>query len=711
MLNQITLTCFRKHQSLTIVFTNGIQVIRAANEGGKSTLLEAIGYALFGTRALRTTFDQAVTWGEDAKRLKVSLILTVGDATYTFTRGKSGAEVLFQGKVFVTGQDAVTSFASHLLGADVGTANKLMVASQNSIRGALEEGPKALSQMIEDLAGFDTFDRILSEASTKLYLGSPAMAEDRLKRAEAGLTDMLSSMPPEPDVVAHEKTLGEMQAKLCRWTEQLPGLRTASAGAVKAWQDGSALYLKRVALEEKVDRTLRTLKDADKLVKELMPATKVVVDTSPIEGLKEKIALSLDHNKRKAAYKAFLELPSGPRWESASVPFPTALKDTEFNVNVLNTMVSGAGYEVKALKAKRFDSDTCNKCGQKLPDAASIAAVNAEVDKGLAALAEKLKDLEEQRGIERGYQQKLTDLAAFATRYTTAADQIRDYVVWDITTYPGTATWSGPVPEGEATDVVALCRRRIIDIETQVKAVDSAKAKLELAVDQKSKADDNYLAAVKAFADFDGPTAEDIVALTAVKDQAIADEQVAEGTLIVTKAEMASITKDHEAAVALWTMAQQRVESTRAAIAECKDEIKALAFNNALVKKLRTIRPVIANKLWNTVLASVSVMFSTMRKEESWVTKEGSGFMVNGQPVESLSGSTLDILGMAIRCAMLRTFLPQCGLLVLDEPGHGCDSDRVESMLGFLKGVNFQQTLLVSHEEVSETVADNLIIL
>ena len=711
MINQITLNCFRKHQALTIDFTNGIQVIRAGNECGKSSLLEGIGYALFGTRALRTTFDQAVTWGEDAKRLKVSLTLTVGDATYTFTRGKSGAEVLFQGKVFVTGQDAVTSFASHLLGADVGTANKLMVASQNSIRGALEEGPKALSQMIEDLAGFDTFDRILSEASTKLALGSPAMAEDRLNRSEASLIAMLSSVPPEPNVVAHEKALGTLQTRLRSFGEQLPGLRTESAAAVKAWQDGSALYLKRVALEEKVDRALRTLKDADKLVKELMPATKVVVDTSPIEGLKEQIALSLDHNKRKAAYKAFLELPSGPRWESASVPFPTALKDTEFNVNVFNTMISEAGYEVKALKAKRFDSDTCSKCGQKLPNAEAIAARNAEVDKGLAALVEKLKDLEEQRDKERSYQRKLTDLAAFATRYTAAADQIRDYVVWDITTYPGTATWNGAVPEGEATDVVALCRRRILDIETQVKAVDSAKAKLELAVEQMSKADDNYLAAVKAFADFDGPTAEDIVALTAVKDQAIADEQVAEGTLIVTKAEMEALTKDHEAAVALWTMFKQRVDAMYDTIAECKDEIKALAFNNALVKKLRVIRPIIANKLWNTVLASVSVMFSTMRKEESWVTKEGSGFMVNGQPVESLSGSTLDILGMAIRCAMLRTFLPQCGLLVLDEPGHGCDSDRVESMLGFLKGVNFQQTLLVSHEEVSETVADNLIIL
>ena len=77
--------------------------------------------------------------------------------------------------------------------------------------------------------------------------------------------------------------------------------------------------------------------------------------------------------------------------------------------------------------------------------------------------------------------------------------------------------------------------------------------------------------------------------------------------------------------------------------------------------------------------------------------------------MESLSGSTLDILGLAIRCALLKTFVPQSSLLVLDEPMHGCDSERVESMLGFLKTVDFQQCLLVSHEEISESVADNII--
>lgn len=710
MLNQLTLTCFRKHQSLTIDFTNGIQAIRAANEGGKSTLLEGIGYALFGAKALRTTFDQAVTWGEDAKRLKVSLTLTVDDATYTFTRGKSGAEVLFKGKVFVTGQGEVTSFAASLLGADSATASRLMVASQNSIRGALEEGPKALSQMIEDLAGFNTFDQILEAAASKLVLGSTAMVEDRLSRAEASLADLLKSVPPAPNVAAHEKALGEMQTKLNLTSEQLPGLRAAADAATKAWQDGSALYLKRVALETEVERTSRTLKDADNLVKELMPATQVVVDTSPIVGLKEQIALSLDHNKRKVAYQDFLHLPSFVRWDGTRQSFLLALKDSDGSLATLRTAASDLGYEVKSLKAKRFDSDTCSKCGQKLPNAEDIAARNAEADEGLASLAEKLKDLAAKTDAETQVNKGLKNLESFATRFESATERLTDFLVWDVTTYPGTVTWNGPVPDADPQDVVEL-RRRIVDIETRAKAVDTAKAKLELAVEQMTKADEAYRGAVGALAGFVGPDADAVLALTDAKDQAISTQQVAEGALIMLRAEMDTRSREHASAFAIWASAQNRIDGVRCTIAECKDEMVSLAFNNALVKKLRTIRPAIANKLWNTVLASVSVMFSTMRKEESWVTKEGSGFTVNGQPVESLSGSTLDILGLAIRCAMLRTFLPQCGLLVLDEPMSGCDSDRSETLLGFLKSVNFQQTLLISHEEVSETVADNLIIL
>ena len=108
MLNNLTLHNFRKHQDLSVDFSGGINVIRAVNEGGKSTMLEAIAYALFGSRSLRTPIEQTVTWGEPVNSLKVELVITVDGKVYHYKRSKSGAEVTLNGQVFCTGQNEVT---------------------------------------------------------------------------------------------------------------------------------------------------------------------------------------------------------------------------------------------------------------------------------------------------------------------------------------------------------------------------------------------------------------------------------------------------------------------------------------------------------------------------------------------------------------------------------------------------------------------------
>jgi DNA repair exonuclease SbcCD ATPase subunit len=185
--------------------------------------------------------------------------------------------------------------------------------------------------------------------------------------------------------------------------------------------------------------------------------------------------------------------------------------------------------------------------------------------------------------------------------------------------------------------------------------------------------------------------------------------EAAKGTVILTRKEIDDKVSAFDSVTKLWDALKAMVTEAEKNIAEHEADLASLSFNNGLIKKLRAIRPVIASRLWNTVLSSVSVMFTSMRRTESLVTKGKTGFMVNGMPVESLSGSTLDILGLALRCALLRTFIPRCGLLVLDEPQHGCDADRSEAMLGFLKSIGFDQTILVTHDHVSETVADNLI--
>jgi ABC-type transport system involved in cytochrome bd biosynthesis fused ATPase/permease subunit len=91
------------------------------------------------------------------------------------------------------------------------------------------------------------------------------------------------------------------------------------------------------------------------------------------------------------------------------------------------------------------------------------------------------------------------------------------------------------------------------------------------------------------------------------------------------------------------------------------------------------------------------------------VTKDGDGFKVNGKSIDGLSGSTKDILGLAIRLALVRVFLPHAPFLILDEPSAACDDQRTEAMMGFLVSVGFDQMLVVTHESTSEQIASSLI--
>ena len=125
MLKKVKLQKFRKHLDLSVNFAEGLNVIRADNEGGKTTITESVSYALFGSRALRNSLDETVTWGHSVKDLHVEV--EYGD--YTISRGKGGAEVLAMGQVLVTGQAEVTKFCENLVGCDANTAANLMLSS------------------------------------------------------------------------------------------------------------------------------------------------------------------------------------------------------------------------------------------------------------------------------------------------------------------------------------------------------------------------------------------------------------------------------------------------------------------------------------------------------------------------------------------------------------------------------------------------------
>ena len=126
---------------------------------------------------------------------------------------------------------------------------------------------------------------------------------------------------------------------------------------------------------------------------------------------------------------------------------------------------------------------------------------------------------------------------------------------------------------------------------------------------------------------------------------------------------------------------------------------------------VRLARPRVADKLWSLVLGAVSRYFTQMRGEGRVVSRDADGFKVNARPVAGLSGSTMDILGLAMRVALVKTFLPTAPFLVLDEPAAACDDDRTQAMLGFLSASEFTQVLACSHDPISESVAGSVVVL
>lgn len=262
----------------------------------------------------------------------------------------------------------------------------------------------------------------------------------------------------------------------------------------------------------------------------------------------------------------------------------------------------------------------------------------------------------------------------------------------------------------EQPDIGAL-ERKAVEIENAIAARDRSAAKVEALNDLIARCDAEVEALNLSKAALNCISASDYVALFA--NYGTLSQAVEAAKLAVAEVDerITIQSRSFNEAKDAWDRADALLSGITAQIDQAVKDIEAINFNNALVKKVRAARPIVGNKLWAMVLASVSSIFSAIRGDKSVVSRDEGGFTVNGQPVECLSGSTLDVLGLAIRVALVKTFIPSAGLLVLDEAAAAMDSDRTLSFLAYVASCGFKQTILVTHESVSEDFANSVITL
>lgn len=692
MIKKLELTCFGKHVSSTIDFTSGLSVLRGANEAGKSTMLNGISYALFGTRVLPGPLEDMATWGHNVRDLKV--VLHYGD--YVISRSKAGAEVTAMGQTFVTGQVEVTRWCEQLLGADATTANSLMFANQMGLRGILNSGPKATSVLIEDLAEFKIFDEILEAAEHKLSLGSAAIQEDRLRNMLEQIQALpVVEEPAKPNASAMDDEIATLSGKVNDEQTELAKL--------------NELYQAELCVRAERDRIWDECTRIDTAHNELLwEAAKVVVhgEVRPTTDLETEIADATEHATVLEAYQKFLALPLPVYTDRAKVE--AAVKDCQDTIKRAEADRVAAVMARTEAKAKLVTSSVCGFCNQDVSNFPEVALKNAALQKVIEAAEEQEKTASALRDYEH-LSQALTkgvfDQEADILRKVRGIEQ---FVERDDTVVPVKITWKGQAPSMVAPDVQAL-KAELAKIRAQNDAILKGRAKLETLSEQREKLATQRQALNRkhnALVIMEVHEFQGIVLQMGKLEMEIAGTKTRVEALVQEKV-LAQQTYNEQ--VRQWKQAveQRRVLEDR--VAETRKEIDTLAFNNGLVKKVRAARPTIGNTLWTMVLMSVSKIFSAMRGEESLVTKGKEGFLVNGKPISCLSGSTQDLLGLAVRVSLVKMFVPNSSFLILDEPSAACDQDRTNALLGYVAASGFEQVIMVTHNQLSESFADTLI--
>lgn len=721
MIKYALLQNYRKHKHLEVNFTEGLNVIRSANEGGKSSLLEAVMYALYGAEVLRDTIAETVTWGVKVNDLKVKVVLGLQGMDYTFTRSPNGAECNYGGGK-VVGQTEVSSFAAELIGANAKTGSNLMLANQGNLRGALEEGPKALSSHIETLANFDLFETLLDNASKELSTGSTKHLETRL----SDLKNMtVADVPPPPplNTQAHEDEIQQIQS----WIPSYDLDITQAREDMQAKEDALRSHT-NLSNQLAKDNDLLALKKQEKLDAEAK--AKVCVPPAEIEAATKALAEAEHFAQVKEAHRQFqVCLTQTKDHLRFPITVPELLKTLEGQQGVLtNTLdaVRTTQTDIRLLEQqiemtrKHISHDeTCPTCGQTRTNLEDIRTANAVAEASilddtrvLEAFRTKLTD--QQTAIQTT-KESLQDLESlvrtnnqlhdFAAKYSTYVKVDESQAV------PGTLVWVGPVVNAttDAAQYRLECASALQVLQDRVAACAKAEARVvaltEVIAEQEEKIarTQGQLQAVMAV------SPEQVAEAKRTWDNALVKRSNAVANLAELQAQLNAMVNEYNRAM------QQHKDSIEARashykqISDMEQDIKDVEFNNRFIKKIREARPIVSDKLWAMVLSCVSVIFSQMREEQSVVSKDAKGFKVNGVTTSSLSGSTLDLLGLAIRTALVRTFLPHASFIILDEPGAAMDTERVENMLAFLMTSGFRQTLLVTHEDISEQFASNLI--
>lgn len=711
-LQSVMLENFKRHATLEVQFSPAVTAIRGPNYAGKSSVLQAVFYAMFGATAVPGGRQAVVRTG--AKTCKVEFNFDLDGKACKVSRTLTTANVLVEGELVATGNSPVSAWFEDLFGMDQKTVMLLAYSSQGETSALVTLGASALNKIIETVANTDYVDKLVEKAglrirSLELDLAAVPAALDQslleatiegLETTVAEKEHSLSLVDKAITVVSAQLETADLEFKSA--VEHNSKVQAANKLYVQAEAQHKAAIESLKQLEEKhadlaADKNdYKALIDSlDTDIKQLQLAnSEALVNNAKHESTKEQFVKVCNWIEGKG--KDMVE--ADKEWQPVFDTLAPEYEKLKLESSALVTEYDAANIAVKKAE-KNLKSSACVTCGRPMEDS-HLELVQKELDKA----KEHFED------IRLKHEKKDKELKN-ATKEYNRVKALLPQAGWQ-------EWWTKALAEREVLEKTIYSMKYV--------EVDSTKlADLQHKVQQLRLVQDR----IKTFTTAQESWKFQVVELSQ-RVVELESKQELEIDIVEVSARRGALQNEyHETKVRKYDLQSVLTYMKReldVGKKRLQDELtnegkrvmleRSLSRFKAFQKWLRDNKAAFMESIWAGLLGVCSEFVAQVTSNRvTSIERDNEGsfwFTENGDrlPIVCASGGQRSIIGAGLRIA-LATLLPQgCRFVVLDEPSAELNDEHAAALAGALRGQD-RQVVLVTHREGDEFAADHVVVL
>ncbi len=744
MINEIALLNWKTHKSTNIKFQKGANVLVGVMGAGKSSIMDAISFALFGTfpalNSKRVTLSGIVSNRPTAEEeAEVQLSFNVGDDDFTVTRriGPKGTTSRLDknGSYLQTQPSKVTEEMERILGMDYDTFSRTIYSEQNRLDYFLDLEKGRRKKQIDQMLGLDSFT-VAEENTTSLINNirnmisseEEALSRIDIKAAKENLDKLLSersSMQKEQKALSER--LASVKNALEKSREELDSLKKRMQRRKDLEEELAKLNSRKSTLEEEIKKI------AELGIDESTVATELKVNEQRESSFSKEVA---DLRKRErilsgelsdagatiASCEKRLKEKASLEKDKAGLEGQDIMKKLEeenANSAKLSEELAGSRSRLKELlgwsRELKKHISKCPVCDRELDELMKERLLKEKSDE--ARMLEK-ESAEAEKKLEASVKacRQLTELT---NRLSTIRSRLADYK--DV--------------REEMEKAAAIKKEKESQLEKETKAIAEKEKELDLIRKEASrlrvKADS--IARRKAYESEVKKTLEKI----AIEKKALDGIDVDQSSVDKAQDAFTSYTAMRSEISSKIAATERAVGSMDPQIAEKEKEMKSLGemekritrrrnqlsnlnkFKTSLVETQAQLRNRLVSSI-NDLMRGLwpglypygdysSIRLDAKHDDYSLDLCMGDGGNERWAAVDAIaSGGERSIACLAMRIALAMVIVPNLRWLILDEPTHNLDDRGIGKLIDVigntLPGV-VEQIFIITHDESMKQIS------